>query len=68
MLSHVSRAGGKIELTVNCSCLGNGEEEKAGWEKKEREKVGGRIEERKIWLALVLAGFVVLSCKRVKAS
>lgn len=26
MLSHVNPAGGEIELTVNCSCLGNGEE------------------------------------------
>lgn len=37
---------GKIELTVNCSCLGNGEEEKRGdgRRREERQRVSRRRE------------------------
>ena len=51
---------GKIELTVNCSCLGNGEEGKKGDRGEEdRQRVsGGGKEQRRIWPALVLAEFL----------
>lgn len=50
---------GKIELTVNCSCLGNGEEEKSGTGGEEdRERVRRGRERREEDLACFSFGSV----------
>lgn len=52
---------GKIELTVNCSCLGNGEEEKKGdWGggEEDRQRVSRRRERREEDLACFGSGSV----------
>lgn len=38
---------GKIELTVNCSCLGNGEEEKSGTRGEEQRQESKKREGKK---------------------
>lgn len=54
---------GKIELTVNCSCLGNGEEEKkkGGQGEEDRQRVSRRRERREkvFWPTSVLAGLLL---------
>lgn len=49
---------GKIELTVNCSCLGNGEEKKGGWRGEDRQRVSRRRERREEGLACCTFGRV----------